>query len=250
MIVLFETPEERRNTRIKLYKDDVFLIAQEAINKLKPSIPIVDLFASADQFTGFLLDNDISERDTMQYESDDLREEVSNEQTFYVLLALSFTKLCALRKVKPNAENVARALVGFCQEYEGFTDLLRQLQKKEKNRRRLENKRADLLAYELRCIGTKTSIPDGMTVVSSIVDTASEGLSPDNILPVEIVLAEIDDKFDGHPFQKEIERLRDARKKKSVSTIEIGEQHNENCQQFMGKIENPKFITPQQDETV
>lgn len=220
MIVLFESTEDRRNTRIKFYKDDVFLIAQEAINKLKPSIPIVDLFASADQFTGFLLDNDISERDTMQYEIDDLREEVSNEQTFYVLLALSFTKLCALRKVKPNAENVARALVGFCQEYEGFTDLLRQLQKKEKNRW-LENKRANLLTYELRCIGTKNSIPDGLTVVSNIVDTASEGLSPDKILPVEIVLAEIDDKFDGHPFQKEIERLRDARKKKSVSKIKI-----------------------------
>ena len=219
MIVLFETPEERRNTRIKLYKDDVFLNAQEAINKLKPSIPIVDLFASADQFTGFLLDNDISERDTMQYEIDDLREEVSDEQTFYVLLALSFTKLCALRKAKPNAENVARALVGFCQEYDGFTDLLWQLQKKEKTM--LENKRVDLLTYELRCIGAKTSIPDGMTVVSSIVDTASEGLSADNILPVEIVLAEIDDKFDGHPFQKEIERLRDARKKKSVSKVEI-----------------------------
>lgn len=248
MIVLFGTPEERRNTRIKLYKDDVFLIAQEAINKLKPSIPIVDLFASADQFTDFLLDNDISERDTMQYEIDDLREEVSDEQTFYVLLALSFVKLCALRRVKTNSENVARALVGFCQEYDGFTDLLWQLQKKEKTM--LENKRVDLLTYELRCIGAKTSIPDGLTVVSSIVDTASEGLSPDKILPVEIVLAEIDDKFDGHPFQKEIERLRDARKKKSVSTIEIGEQHNENCQQFMGKMENPKFITPQQDETV
>lgn len=248
MIVLFETPEERRNTRIKLYKDDVFLIAQEAINKLKPSIPIVDLFASADQFTDFLLDNDISERDTMQYEIDDLREEVSDEQTFYVLLALSYTKLCALRKVRPNAENVARALVGFCQDYDGFTDLLWQLQKKEKTM--LENKRVDLLTYELRCIGAKTSIPDGMTVVSSIVDTASEGLSPDNILPVEIVLAEFDDKFDGHPFQKEIERLRDARKKKSVTTIEIGEQHNENCQQFMGKMENPKFIAPQQNETV
>ena len=248
MIVLFETPEERRNTRIKLYKDDVFLIAQEAINKLKPSIPIVDLFASADQFTDFLLDNDISERDTMQYEIDDLREEVSDDQTFYVLLTLTFAKLCALRKVKPNAENVARALVGFCQDYDGFTDLLWQLQKKEKTM--LENKRVDLLTYELRCIGAKTSIPDGMTVVSSIVDTASEGLSPDNILPVEIVLAEFDDKFDGHPFQKEIERLRDARKKKSVTTIEIGEQHNENCQQFMGKMENPKFIAPQQNETV
>ena len=120
MMVLFESPEERRNTRIKLYKDDVFLIAQEAINKMEISIPLVDLFASADQFTNFLLDNDLSERDTMQFEIDDLREEVSDELTFYVLLSLSFVKLCALRMVKPNAENVARALVGFCQEYDGL----------------------------------------------------------------------------------------------------------------------------------
>ena len=220
MIVLFETPEERRITRIKLYKDDVFLIAQEAINKLETSIPLVELFASADLFTNFLLDNDLSERDTMQYEIDDLRKEVSDEQTFYILLSLTFVKLCALRMVKPNAENVARTLVGFCQEYDGFTDLLRQLQKKEKARW-FENKRANLLTYELKCIEKGTPTTDGLAVVTSIVDAASEGLSSDKILPVETSLAEVNDIFDGHPFQKEIERLREARKKKSVSKIEI-----------------------------
>lgn len=220
MIVLFESPEKRKSTRIKLYKDDVFLIAQEAINKMELSIPLVDLFASAEQFTNFLLDNDLSERDTMKFEIDDLREELPDEQTFYVLLSLSFVKLCAFRMVKPNAENVARALVGFCQEYDGFTDLLRQLQKKEKARW-FENKRADLLTYELKCIEKGTPAIDGLKVVSIIVDAASEGLSADNILPVEIALTEVDGKLDGHPFQKEIERLRDARKKKSVSKIEI-----------------------------
>lgn len=220
MIVLFETPEERRNTRIKLYKDDVFLIAQETINKMETSIPLVDLFASADLFTNFLLDNDLSERDIMQYEIDDLREEVPDEQTFYILLSLSFVKLCALRMVKPNAENVARALVGFCQEYKGFTDLLRQFQKKEKARW-YENKRADLLTYELKCIEKGTPTIDGLKVVSDIVDAASEGLSADNILPVEAALTEVDEKLGGHPFQKEIERLREARKKKSVSKVEI-----------------------------
>lgn len=220
MIVLFDTSEERRNTRIKLYKDDVFLIAQEAINKLETSIPLVDLFVSADQFTNFLLDNNLTERDIMQFEIDDLREEVPDEQTFYVLLSLSFVKLCALRMVKPNAVSIARALVGFCQEYYGFTDLLRQLQKKEKARW-FENKRADLLTYELKCIEKGTPTIDGLKVVSCIVDAASEGLSADNILPVETALTEVDGKLEGHPFQKEIERLREARKKKSVSKIEI-----------------------------
>ena len=249
MIVRFDTPEERRNTRIKLYKDDVFLIAQETINKQKTSISMVELFASTDQFTNFLLDNDLSERDTMQFEIDDLKEEVSDDETFYILLTLSFVKLCALRKAKPNAENVARALVGFCQEYDGFTDLLRQLQKKEKTRW-LENKRANLLTYELNCIEKGTPVIEGLKVVSCIVDAASEGLSADAILPVETVLVEVDGKLDGHPFQKEIERLRKARKKKSVSKIVIQEQHNENCLQNMGNMENTRIITPQQNEAV
>ncbi len=220
MIIKYKTPEERRNTRIKLYKDDVFLIAQETLNQLETSIPMEELFASADQFTNFLLDNDLSERDTIQYEINDLREEISDDQTFYVLLSLSFVKLCALRKVKSNAENVARALVGFCQEYDGFTDLLKKFQKKEKAMW-FENKRADLLTYELKCIEKGVPTIDGLKVVSSIVDAASEGLSADNILPVEIALAEVDDKLEGHPFQHELNRLREARHKKSVANIKI-----------------------------
>jgi hypothetical protein len=247
MIVSFETPEERRNTRIKLYKDDVFLIAQEAINKLETSIPLEDLFASADQFTSFLLDNDLSDRDILQYEIDDLREELSDDQTLYILLSLSFVKLCALRKVKSNAENVARALVWFCQEYDGFTDLLKLLSKKEKEMW-ISNKRVDLLTYELKCIEKEIPTIDGMTVVSSIVDSAV-GLSVEGMQHVENALSEVNDKF-GHRYQQELNRLRKTRKKKSESKVEIGEQHNNNCQQFMGNMDNPKFITPQQDEAV
>lgn len=219
MIVLFETPEERRNTRIKLYKDDVFLIAQETINKMETSIPLVDLFASADLFTNFLLDNDLSERDIMQYEIDDLREEVPDEQTFYILLSLSFVKLCALRMVKPNAENVARALVGFCQEYKGFTDLLRQFQKKEKARW-YENKRADLLTYELKCIEKGTPTIEGAAVVTSIVDAAL-GLTPEGMQHIENVLSEVNDNTPGHPYQKELKRLRNARKNKSDFIVKL-----------------------------
>ncbi len=220
MIVSFENNEERRETRIKLYKDDVFLIAHETIGKLKKSIPMEDLFASADHFANFLLENDLSESDIIQYEIDDLRKEVNDEQTLYILLTITFVKLCAIREVKSNAENVARALVVFCQEYDEFTDLLKQLWKKESSRW-LENKRVDLFTYELRCIEKETSTTDGLIVVSNIVDAASEGLAADNILPVEIVLAEVNDKLDGHPFQNEINRLREVRKKKSESKIEI-----------------------------
>lgn len=218
MIVIFKTPIQKRNTRIKLYKDDVFLIAQEAIKERDLSLSIEELFASADQITNFLLENDLADRDLMQYEIGDLRKEVSDDETFYILLALSFVKLCALRKVYANAENVARALVGFCQEYEGFTDLLKQLSKKEQARW-VENKQANLLAYELKCIEKEVQIEDGDTVVTAIVDSAS-GLSPDGMQHVENTLSEVNDKF-GHRYQTELDRLRETRKKKSESINNI-----------------------------
>ena len=218
MIVSLETPSQKRNTRIKLYKDDVFLIAQETIKKQDLSMSIENLFASADQFTEFLLENDLKDRDVMQFEIDDLRAEISDDKTFYHLMALSFVKLCALRKAKSNAEQVARALVGFCQEYDGFSDLLKQLSKKE-HERWYENKRADLLTYELRCIEKEDRVIDGDTIISAIVDSAS-GLSSDNMQSVEITLSEVNDKF-NHQFQGELDRLRETRKMKSVSTINI-----------------------------
>lgn len=218
MIVLLGTPAEKRDVRVRLYKDDVFLIAQEAVRELNTTLSMEELFASADQFTKFLLENDLNDRDVMQYEIDDLRKEVSDGLTFYILITLSFVKLCALRKTNAGAENVARALVGFCQEYDGFTGLLKQLFRKEQSRW-LENRRADLLAYELRCIGYASPPEDGNTIVAAIVEAAS-GLSPDGMQHVENTLSEVNDGF-GHRYQEDVDRLRRARINKSTNNVYI-----------------------------
>lgn len=218
MIVSLKNPTQKRDTRIKLYKDDVFLIAQETIKKQNLSLSIEEMFASADQFTKFLLENDLTDRDVMQYEIDALSEEVADEQTLYVLLTLSFVKLCALRKAEPNAEHIARALVGFCQEYDGFPELLKQLSKKE-HTRMLENKQVNLLTYELKCIEKEAPVEDGKAIVTAIVDSAS-GLSPDGIQHIENTLSEVNDNFGGR-YQAELNRLREARKKKSEPKIKI-----------------------------
>ena len=218
MIVRYETPAQKKEARIKLYKDDVFLIAFEAIEKLKPSLSIEELFSSADQFTNFLLVNDLTESEVMKYEINELREEVNDKLSFHLILTLTFVKLCALREKIANAVDVARTLVGFCQEYDGFTDLLKQLFKKEQARL-LNNKRVDLLKYELRSIDKAVLTEDGNVVVNAIVDAAC-GLSVEGMQHVEIALSEANDKF-GNQYQKELNCLREARRKKSVSNINI-----------------------------
>lgn len=212
MIVKLKTDSEKRDARLRLYKDDVFLIAHEVIKNLQPALSIEELFATAEAFTSFLLENDLSESEIMQYEIDNLRNEIPNEQTFYLVISLSFIKLCALRKTKPNAENIARALVCFCQENENFTDWLAQLTQKEHSRW-FEGKRIDLLSYELKCIEHNVSTEDNLSVMTAIVDSAM-GLSVEAMQHVENVVSETNDKYNHH-FDIELNRLREARREKS-----------------------------------
>lgn len=218
MIVFLKTAVKKRCTRIKLYKDDVFLIALETIKKYNIILSIEELFASTDRFVDFLLKNDIKDRDIMQYELDALREEVSDEQTFNILLSLSYVKMCALRKAKPNAESIARTLVGFCQDFEGFSAFLKQLANKELIRYN-EGKRTNLLAYELKSIGEDDQPEDTNLVVNTIVDVAC-GLTPEGIQHIENVFSEVNDKFD-HRYQEQLDCLRETRKKKTVFMVNL-----------------------------
>lgn len=247
MIVRLKTPTEKKSARIKLYKDDVFLIAHNTIKELRTSLSLEELFVSADAFTSYLLDNELVDREIIQYEVDDLRDETKDENDTSLIVILTFIKLCALRKTKQNAEMIARAIVGFCQKYEGFTDLLKTLSKKEHSRW-LENKRVNLLTYELRTIDNEEKPENAKDVIHDIVECA-KGTSVESMQHIENVLSEVNDSH-KHSYQEELNRLREARKQKSVSNVTIGKQVNTSCQQFMGKMENPKFIAPKQDEAI
>ena len=48
-------------------------------------------------------------------------------------------------------------------------------------------------------------------------------------------------------FAKSVNSLR---KQMPVTVQLVNNQYNTSCQQFMGKMENPRFIAPQQDEAV
>lgn len=58
---------------------------------------------------------------------------------------------------------------------------------------------------------------------------------------------EPDDDGDMADFAKSINSLR---KQMPVTIQFVSSQYNTSCQQFMGKMENPRFITPEKNETV
>ncbi len=235
MIVTFPSAAEKRDARIKLYRDDVFVMALGAIGKVGPKLSVEELFATADHFTQFLVEYDLSDPDVMQYEVEELRAEMPDSLSFYLVISLTYIKLCALSKSKPHALGIARTINGFCQEYDGFPDFLKQLFKKEQ----LMERRADLLAYELRTIDTADTKVDGHELVATILEVA-KGLSYESVEKLEGVLSNVSDKH-GHRYQTELDKLREIRTSKSEQKVEIGEQHNNNCIQAMDKMYNPHF---------
>lgn len=218
MIVRLDTTATQKAMRIKLYKDDVFLIAHNTIKEMCNSLSLEEIFASADAFTSYLLDNELTDRDIMQYEINDLQYEIQDDIDAYLIIALTYIKLCALRKIEPNAEMTARAIVHFCQEYDGFTDLLKALSKKEHSRW-LENQKVDLLTYELRTIDIKEEPENAKDIIHDIVECA-KGTSVESMQHIETVLSEVNDSHQ-HNFQEDLNELRTARKQKSVSNIHI-----------------------------
>lgn len=218
MIVTYRTTSERKEARIHLYNDDVFLIAQEVIRGMNLSMPIEDLFATSEAFVNFLIKNNITDPDIISCEIDDLKEEIADIHTFYIIISISFVKLCALRKITKCAEGVARSLVVFCQEYEDFSNLLKMLCKKEQARA-LSGKRVDLLTYELKTIEQDITNGADISIVKDIVDSAI-GLSVEGMQHVENALCEANDMH-NHIFDNELKRLREARKEKSDYRIII-----------------------------
>ena len=170
MICRMETDAERRKMRLKFFQDDVFVIAHKAIRDKLRGLSLEELFCSADKLARHLLVNEITNEDFMDYETDDIKGECDDENTFYLLMSIAFVKLCALRKANPLAGVIAKALVHRCQEFEEFTDLLGALAKEE-NKIIAERGRIDLLGYELKSIGKET--PDA-SKINEFVNAALE----------------------------------------------------------------------------
>lgn len=94
-------------------------------------------------------------------------------------------------------------------------------------------------------------LPQNLSLAHEMVSCAIGSNNPQLCIVLYYILSRINNQK-GHIYENEINRLaaQTDEMEKHKAQVNIAEQHNSNCQQFMGKMENPKFIAPQQDDAV
>ena len=215
--------EQQRQTRRQLLNDVVYILSHDTLKQLQSDgltlLSPVEVFLSAQEFCKEILAlPDMTEG--LNDEIEDLKEEAEGKSDAALILIVASLQIHALskRKIGANYHEVVLKILEYLDGYDQLLPLVEQMARKEESRW-LEGKKSDLLNYELQCLAEDDSI-DGQTVVASIVDAASEGLSSDAILSVETVLSEINDRY-SHRYQSDLDRLREVRSTKSRSQINI-----------------------------
>lgn len=239
MIIRFNDKSEMRSMRIKLYQDPVFLIGHEAIKPLLQRLDLTELFASADLFAHHLTKFDITDESLMAYEVEDAKAEFTELETpnashehsdFHLFLSVTFFKLCAMRKNTPTADDTARALLGYCEEYKGFDKLMSSMSSKEASMR-AQHRLPSLLEYELRTL-SEESLPleETRRFVHTLVDNCM-ALTPESIERFLIPLMTTNEQY-GNAFGEEVDRLKEKLGMKTTPVIQplvqgdfVGEKH-------------------------
>ncbi|MCI6875223.1 MAG: hypothetical protein MR873_02925 [Parabacteroides sp.] len=99
-----------RELRTKLYRDKVFALMHKQLTPLltEGGLSIFELFATADVFTEYFLENSIEDPSFFEYEVDDLNDEVEIRQDLLLILIICYYKLLAMVPEETNAKQQAR----------------------------------------------------------------------------------------------------------------------------------------------
>lgn len=205
MIRRLKSKEEQKTVRLKLYKDDVYVIAHKAVGEVSHTLSVEEIFASADCLANYLLDYGICEVDFIGQEVDDVVDELEDERDLFPLLTVTLVKLSALRKVNPMAADIVRALVHRCQKFEDFTQLLAKLAKEE-NKRVLDKGRINLMEYELKTLEEEGFNEDSVAMLDELVSVALK-MDIEDQKVAERLFSRYNDN-NNHAIQQYVDKIR------------------------------------------
>ncbi len=211
MIRWLNNNEERRSVRLNLFHDDVFAIAHKALSAYPCKMSVEEIFCTADNVVHHLLTHELTDADFIDYEIDEFERDLHDEQASFLVLSIAFVKLCALRKVKPIAGDMARALVRRLQKCEAFQDLLNKLSDAE-DKRLVEGKRIDLMKYELKTLSQEEGVRDEQ--INQFVNATLE-CSP-NVIESTIVSFTTFNHNMNHKYNMQLDVLTQGYKDKQI----------------------------------
>lgn len=230
--------EQQAVARRQLLSDIVWVISNDTLRKWqhegKTTLAPVEVFMTAQCFCDVISGlSDIDEG--IDYEIDDLEDEVAGENDAMLIAVLAALQMQALSK-RRIGEDLRKAIMHIFERYGDhvmFFPLVEQWAKKEE-KRWMEGKKTDLLNYELKEIELENG---GLEKVKEFVrqyTQASLSLTPDEIRSTLIVLTSLNQDY-HHAFDEHIAVLC---KKLGISPKEI---HNHfekdcHCQVFNGKV--------------
>ena len=110
MVVRIMNKTQLRELRTKLYRDKVFALMHKQLTPLltEGGLSIFELFATADVFTEYFLENSIEDPSFFEYEVDDLNDELEVRQDLLLILIICYYKLLAMVPEETNAKQQAR----------------------------------------------------------------------------------------------------------------------------------------------
>lgn len=233
------TKEQLRQERRLLYQNPVFLVTHEALRPLLRSFDIVELFIFAEQFTLGLLDHPPTEHSLMEYEVNDLKEDLSDDYMgndidldCQLLLMLSLVKLYALRHTHPLARLLSKVLLPFCTEYEGFRELVGKFivkeqelrnqgkitfQKRKKQPPQASSEPSKLASPDANSPSPVSPLSEARAFVGQLVSNC-ENLTPNAIEHILVPLMTTNEQY-GNAFDEEVDRLKEKLGMKTTSIL-------------------------------
>lgn len=219
MICRLENENERRNIRLTLFKDNVFVIAHKALKEHPCKMSVEEIFCTAERLVNHLLVNELTEADFIDYVVDDFEDDLQDRETAFQTLTIAFVKLCALHKVNAIASDVARALARRLNEYEVFQSLLQKMAEAE-YKHIVEKGRIDLMKYELMTLSKEEACDEDINRLVNATLECSEGVIESTIVSFTIFNNSMNHKYDMQ-LDALAQGYKDKREGKAVKKIEM-----------------------------
>lgn len=218
--------EQTRQARRRLLADNsdiVFVLFLDTLKQLhyegKTQLSAVEAFLSARQFAKTLLSmNEVME--ALEYEIDDLEEDADGENDAMIISIVACAIIVAYAKAHATSvyDEVVKAILIRWNDHPLFFPMLAAAARKEE-RRFAENKRNDLLRYELEQAAgeSEKAIREA---VSSFVDIA-KNIGSAATTQLLLVLSRFNDN-NGHKYQKEVDELYEIHKRaRTIIDLEV-----------------------------